>query len=185
MTVATETPRIYVASLADYVNGTLHGTWIDLDGIDLDELYEQIKAMLTKSKLPLAEEWAIHDFEGFGSIRLGEYESFERVLVWAKGIAEHGEPYAAWVTDVLGKDYGSSASDYDPETFEQQFDGEYVSLADWAQEEFESAHGRDWLEETIGDLHYFVNWEDYGEHLSTDLTVIEAGSKVWIFDPNA
>ena len=30
--------------------------------------------MLARSPMPGAEEWAIHDYEGFGPLRLGEYE---------------------------------------------------------------------------------------------------------------
>lgn len=41
-------PRIYVASLADYVNGKLHGRWIDATD-DVDTVREEITAMLAAS----------------------------------------------------------------------------------------------------------------------------------------
>lgn len=44
--------RIYVASLADYNNGRLHGEWIDLDGKDADDVQGEIAAMLRASKYP-------------------------------------------------------------------------------------------------------------------------------------
>jgi antirestriction protein len=44
--------RIYVASLADYNNGLLHGEWIDLDGKDADDVQGEIAAMLRASKCP-------------------------------------------------------------------------------------------------------------------------------------
>ena len=53
-------PRIYVASLADYNEGRLHGAWLDVRG-ELRELDEGVRAMLAASKVPGAEEWAIHE----------------------------------------------------------------------------------------------------------------------------
>src|SRR5690606_8241996 len=45
--------RIYVADLAAYNAGTLHGVWIDVDGTtDVDEIQEQIAEMLRDSPNP-------------------------------------------------------------------------------------------------------------------------------------
>ncbi|RAN32203.1 antirestriction protein ArdA, partial [Hyphomonas pacifica] len=51
-------PRIYVACLAAYNNGCLHGRWIG--ATTPDEIMEKVRAMLADSPLPGAEEWAIH-----------------------------------------------------------------------------------------------------------------------------
>ncbi|MBB4768631.1 antirestriction protein ArdA [Xanthomonas sp. LMG 8993] len=48
-------PRIYVACLASYNNGVLHGRWIDLYATDLDDLDDvqsEIAAMLRESPYP-------------------------------------------------------------------------------------------------------------------------------------
>jgi len=66
-----DTPRIYVACLAAYNGGTLHGEWIDADQ-SADDIGEAIKQMLSRSPEPCAEEWAIHDHENFQGIELGE-----------------------------------------------------------------------------------------------------------------
>lgn len=93
----TETiSEIYVASLADYVNGYLTGEWIDATQ-GIDGIREDITAMLATSKSEAPEEYAIHDFEGFGSLRLGEYEDLERVALIAEGVKKHGEAFACWV----------------------------------------------------------------------------------------
>ena len=73
----TEQPRIYVACLAAYNNGILHGAWIE--ATEAWSMWEATRDMLAKSPIPDAEEWAIHDHEGFASIRINEYDSFERV----------------------------------------------------------------------------------------------------------
>ena len=66
-----DTPRIYVACLAAYNGGRLHGEWIDADQ-SADDIGEAIKQMLSRSPEPCAEEWAIHDHENFQGIELGE-----------------------------------------------------------------------------------------------------------------
>lgn len=45
------TQRIYAACLASYNNGVLHGRWIDASA-DVDEMQEQIDAMLRESRFP-------------------------------------------------------------------------------------------------------------------------------------
>ena len=71
-------PRIYVASLADYNDGRLHGAWIDA-AQDVQALQRCIQNMLDASPSPGAEEWAIHDYEGFEFVQLSEFESIETV----------------------------------------------------------------------------------------------------------
>ncbi|MFJ8699487.1 antirestriction protein ArdA [Streptomyces ardesiacus] len=93
-------PRIYVASLTDYNNAILHGEWIDADQ-DPDQIHAEVQAMLKKSPAArkygdVAEEWAIHDYEGFYGISLSEWESFERVSAIAKLLKEHPPALVAY-----------------------------------------------------------------------------------------
>lgn len=53
------TPRIYVACLAAYNSGRLHGAWIDASQ-DVDDIWNELKQVLASSPVPDAEEWAIH-----------------------------------------------------------------------------------------------------------------------------
>lgn len=94
-------PRVYVASLSDYNAGRLHGQWIDA-AQEPEEIHADIASMLSESRESGAEEWAIHDFEGFGPLRLSEYESPEYVTAVARGIVEHGQAFAAWAALVDG-----------------------------------------------------------------------------------
>ena len=70
--------RIYVACLAAYNNGHLHGEWIDVT--DEASIWEAVQAMLFASPIDEAEEWAIHDYEGFEGAQVGEYFSFASVV---------------------------------------------------------------------------------------------------------
>jgi antirestriction protein len=62
-------PAIYVASLNDYNSGILHGAWIDAT-LPREQIEREIADVLATSPTALltgepAEEWAIHDHEGF------------------------------------------------------------------------------------------------------------------------
>ncbi|SNS98200.1 Antirestriction protein (ArdA) [Sphingomonas laterariae] len=122
-----ETPRIYVACLAAYNCGYLHGRWIDA-AQDAWGIYDEVKAMLATSPIEDAEEWAIHDYEGFGTIRISEYASFDHVSGLAAFIEEHGKLGLA----VL--DYTSGDIEEARETLEDRYLGTYEELADYVQE---------------------------------------------------
>lgn len=130
----TETqPRIYVASLSDYNAGILHGTWLPADQ-DANDIHEGITEMLAASPTTRrygdpAEEWAIHDFENFGAVRLGEYESISTVAALARGITAHGQAFAFWWAmdppEEIPDDTELEAA------FEEQYIGDYDSVADY------------------------------------------------------
>ena len=184
--VAKETepkPMIYVASLADYVNGSLHGEWIDATQAP-EEIYEQVQRMLSRSPLArrggAVEEWAIHDYDGFGRLRLGEYESFETVSRHAKAIAEHGLVYAAW-HEWSGED--------DPDRFRDEYLGVFDSIEDYARQCGEDFGWESMLDEEIPpSLRPYVSI-DY-ELLARDLdangeiyAVENPEGGVWLFHP--
>src|SRR4051812_16093400 len=77
------TPQIYVACLSAYTAGRLHGEWIDAD-TDAEQIHADILAMLARSPEPDAEEWAIHDTDGFDGVKIGEYEPLDRVAAIAE-----------------------------------------------------------------------------------------------------
>ncbi len=125
MATQTITPRIYVACLAAYNNGKLHGRWIDANQ-DADAIHEEIQDMLKNSPEPFAEEYAIHDYEGFEGLHLSEYESIKDVVRYARLIEEHGEAYAAYANNV-GVDYATE------EGFEESYQGEWDSEEAFAE----------------------------------------------------
>lgn len=97
-------PQIWVASLADYNNGTLHGTWLNAAREEA-ELQADIATMLAASPLTAAtgepaEEWAIHHSQGFGPLRIDPHESLHWISLVGKGIAEHGLAFAAYANVV-------------------------------------------------------------------------------------
>jgi len=170
------TPRIYVACLAAYNNGILHGAWIDADQ-SADELHEAVQRMLAASPQPGAEEWAIHDFEGFAPLRLGEYESLERVAAIAAGIAEHGRAFTAWLS------YDSDRDPVEADAFEDAYRGEWESLRAYAEDYAESTGLYDAAEKS-GSAYVTVDIDLLTRDLSIELyTVLSDRYTVYVFDP--
>ena len=127
ITTNTGQPRIYVACLAAYNSGYLHGAWIDA-AQEPWGIYDAVRDMLAASPIADAEEWAIHDYEGFGGIRIEEYTGFDRVSELATFLAEHGEVGAALL------DHYSGDLDEAREALADRYLGAHASLADYVQE---------------------------------------------------
>ena len=124
---ADSNPRIYVACLAAYNNGYLHGAWIDADQ-DVDEIRDEIAAMLARSPIEHAEEYAIHDYEGFEGVAISEYAGIDTVARMGAFIAEHGALGAGLLEQFSG-DMGQAES-----TLENCYHGQFASLADYMEE---------------------------------------------------
>ncbi len=131
LTNITVNPRIYVACLAAYNNGHLHGNWIDATQEE-DEINQEISEMLKKSPIEDAEEWAIHDFEGFEGVSISESTGIEDIVNYAAFIAEHGELGGAVLSN-FGDNLDDAATAFENHA------GEYKSLADFAEELTESS----------------------------------------------
>lgn len=158
--------KIYVACLASYNNGVLHGEWFDLDDYtDAQDLHKAVanQILVTSKfpnvevtcptcdgdgmtcaqcsgtgKVPSAEEWAIHDHEGFPSGTVGEYTSFSR-LYEIKEFYEEAETK-------LGGDYEEIVEAFiycfgggdmpSIEQIEDAYVGQYDSPEDFAEQYF-------------------------------------------------
>ncbi|MBD2462286.1 antirestriction protein ArdA [Oscillatoria sp. FACHB-1407] len=82
-------PSIYVACLASYNAGKLYGVHIEfVEGLTPDEVQFAIDTMLKKSPVPDAEEWEIHDSEGFAGFSSNNLDLLCEV---ATLIHQHGE----------------------------------------------------------------------------------------------
>lgn len=127
----TDSPRIYVACLAAYNNGKLHGRWLDA-AQDPEDLWAEIHDILRTSPEPGAEEFAIHDYENFAGYKVSEYESIDNVSAIALAIDEHGPQVGAWLdTDSGDIDNLDNFSDYyvgEVESEEQFYADQYEEL---------------------------------------------------------
>lgn len=173
------TPRIYVASLSDYNAGILHGEWLDAT-TDAEEMEEEVRSMLASSPSPGAEEWAIHDYEGFGPLCLSEYESLSTVATLAGGIAEHGAAFAHWAALVGTTDPDAL------DRFEDAYLGQAESIESYAEELLDDMGVFRQLEDVLPEnLQPYVSFDVAGFardlELSGDVVTSEAGEGVYVF----
>lgn len=160
MTQNSNEIRIYVACLAAYNNGILHGRWIDADQ-DADSIQAEISEMLKASPIAGAEEWAIHDYEGFEGVSLSEYQGITSVCEIAQFVSQHGA-LGAKVMAYLG-DLDSAK-----QALEERYRGQYTSLADFVQELTEETT------EIPDSLQHYIDWEAMGRDLAiNDVLAIE------------
>jgi antirestriction protein len=154
--------RIYMACLAAYNNGYLHGRWIDAL-IGADSIQDEINEMLKTSPMPDAEEWALHDYEGFEGLSLSEYEGLENICEKAEFIEEHGR-MGAMLAEHFGGDMEEARTALD-----DQYAGSYKTLADFAEEITEQTT-------VIPDaLQYYIDYERMGRDMAVnDVFTIEA-----------
>ncbi len=175
----SDSPSIYVASLSDYNDGELHGRWIDATQ-GVDHINDEVQAMLETSPYAAsdfawihglkAEEWAIHDYSGFGKVRLSEWESFEKVAEMAEKIEEHGDAFLAYL-----EHFDSDESD----GFEERYQGEWQTVEDFAEEWTENTGG---LENVPENIRGHIAWSSVAAEMGIDgFTFILGGEGVYVF----
>ena len=162
-----EFPSIYVACLASYNSGILHGKWI-VPANNVSELQEQIDEVLKTSTIPNAEEFAIHDYDDFPN--LGEYPGLENIVKVVDAIAEHG-------ADEINA-FLSNYSVEDLDSFSDMFVGEYSSFSEYAEQMAEDTILIDCPEH----IRSYFDYEKFERDLSFDDTEIDApNGNVFIF----
>ena len=172
-------PRIYVASLGDYNAGRLHGEWIDA-AQEPNDLHEAVVAMLKESPEPVAEEFAIHDYENFGPLQLGEFESLDTVSRLALGIASHGAAFAHYAS-LVGTDEDHLSN------FEEAYFGHFDSLESYANEALDDLGYVKQVDDLLPDyLEAYVTFdvESFARDLkiSGDVVTSEGDGGVYVFN---
>ncbi|GAB2646825.1 antirestriction protein ArdA [Kribbella swartbergensis] len=176
-------PRIYVRSLVDYTEGHDIGGWIDASQ-DLEDLQADIHRILAQSLHPHwtgepAEEWAIHDQDGFGQIQLREYESLDVVCALGKGIAQYGLAFAAWEEINDTRDIDTL------ERFETAYFGAFEHRK-YAEHVFEGMNGEqelealpDWMRDVVR-----VDYERMAHEMETsgEVRFVDHPEGVWAFN---
>lgn len=152
---------IYVACLAAYNNSILHGKWINANQ-HFEDINNDIRDMLKTSPIEDAEEFAIHDYEGFEGLSISEYEGINRVAALAAFIDEHG---------ILGAElinhFGGDLEDAQ-HAIEENYSGVFDSVAEFAQQLTEDTT------EIPDNLRYYIDYEAMARDLEiNDLLAIE------------
>lgn len=116
-------------------------------------IWETTRAMLKSSPIANAEEWAIHDYEGFQGAALGEYTSFETVEQYAQFIETHGELGGKILADCAG--ISADAQDK-----LDSYIGQYDSVEEYAREYIEQT-----LTEIPPSLEHYIDYNAMGRDM--------------------
>lgn len=176
------TPKLYIACLAAYNNGFLHGKWVNATQ-SVEDIWKEIHAVLKSSPIPDAEEWAVHDFEGFAGITISENPDLEEVTSIAQMIVEHGYAMNAFISLLDNQGY---ELDFDSleEQFRDHYCGEWDSEKDFAlrSDEIEELYNWAEFEEKFKFWSYHIDWESVAQELfMTDYDAM----KVKQFNPDS
>lgn len=169
-------PRIYVACLAAYNNGKLHGAWIDLDGTE--DVEKSIAQMLTNSPETGAEEWAIHDHEFCNN--LSEYSGLDEIKKIAQAYEECRRRFMDWEMFALycrhtGRGLDPEHCDY----VEEVFAGCHDSMIDWAYSYVEETG---MLNGASPELTRYFNYEAFADDMERDsILTIPHNGEVFVF----
>jgi antirestriction protein len=101
--------KIYVACLASYNNGVLHGRWIDASS-DVDEMREEVNAMLRDSRFPNVEVDCpqCHGVgtQTFHNSETGDIRQGDCLVCGGKGVVPSAEEFAIHDSEGLPKSFG-------------------------------------------------------------------------------
>ena len=193
--------QIYIACLASYNNGTLHGKWIDATS-DVDEMQEDVNALLRSSKypnvmvecptcggvcrveacstcngsgeVPSAEEFAIHDFDGIPN--LGEYCGLRAVADYVEFVEANDSFKADEIRAVLDDCCGDLA--LAKELLEDGYCGTFARFQDFADEYVDDCILPDVENETA--RRYF-DYNSFARDLKIEMHTIDTPAGVMVF----
>ena len=156
-------PAIYVACLASYNAGTLHGAWVNLGiAATAEDIQECIDHILKTSPAPGAEEYAVHDSQLLpGCLSSTEWPDLDKLEEYAQAVCELSESeFSAYL--IACDNEGEILSD---DQFRETYCGTYDRPEDYAEELLEECGDLegipDWLRSNI-------NWEGVWHDLSCD-----------------
>lgn len=153
-------PRIYVACLASYNNGRLHGGWIDA-AQSKDEIWSEIEEILESSPTPSAEEWAVHDYEDMPD--LGEHPDLDDIAMVGELVERYGISAVKAFSEAVSDDFFG-------------FEGAYLGIFD-SEEDFAMQYAEDvsLLSDVPESLKMYFDWEAFARDLFIDGYTMEDG----------
>jgi antirestriction protein len=170
-------PRIYVASLSDYNAGRLHGVW--LEATDIQRVRSGVAAMLKASPGGNAEEYAVHDFEGFSRYLPSESADLELVCAIGAAIVEHGMVFTAYLEHIAFL----TDAERVPELvagFTDSYQGAYEGVEDWAEQYLEDTGLLQHVPQSLRGYLDLESWADDVE-LNGDVFAVQFEGKLHVF----
>lgn len=169
-----ECPSIYVACLASYNAGYLHGRWIDLT-IGFNAVWDEINAIIKDSPVEDAEEWEIHDTEYLPK-RL--CKDIQVLCNYAEHLREYGDK--ANLFACLCDDYDIDEA---IEALDEKYIGEYDSEKDFI---YDFVDQQDFLNNLPKHVQYYFDYDSYlrDMKLNSEIDIYEINGTIHVFYTN-
>lgn len=166
--------RVYIACLASYNSGIMHGEWVEVTG-NVHALKEEIARILKASPEEDAEEWAVHGHEGFGSYKVTEWPDLAELCDHVAAYEESS--HDSDLIDGVIADRNCTAREA-IEIIDDNYQGEYDDLECWA-EQFLADTGDINLPKH---LQYYFDYAKYARdcELEGSIMTIPSGRKVYV-----
>lgn len=178
-------PSIYVACLAAYNNGWLHGKWIDCTA-SYHDVCGEIQSMLrdspvTKEFGEIGGEWTIHDSQNWGHFQVEESADIEELCEVADVLKNGRDHYDSELIVAIMNDFKYSV-DKSVSYLENFYIGEYNSAQDYA----DKVLGESGAFDRIPWLRGYFDYEGYARDLEINsLTTYDAPNRrVYILHNN-
>lgn len=171
-----ETPRICIASTKD----PNRRGWVDASQ-DESKFVADVVSILSEP-IPDGWGWEIDDTEGFYSLRVDRWDTSDIVKV-ARGIAEHGEAFAAWVGYLGSPEYVEDGYD----DFTDVYAGCWESVEAYVKGQYYDVFGGDdnivkdeykWMSRYVS-----IDWDQWVYDTESEYVCIEGNKGVHIFYP--
>ena len=168
----------YIACLASYNSGILHGAWIDLEIVgDVDDIQECIDWVLATSSEPGAEEYAVHDWAGLpGYLTESEWPDLAALIEYKEARAEFtgsGELLKLEAFEWLCEDRRETVSAQD---LDDNFCGFYTDGEEYAQQLACDIWASN--DSNVWPLNC-INWEE--AFLALDMNTFRANGGLYVF----
>jgi antirestriction protein len=131
-------------------------------------------------KVNSAEEWAIHDYDGFPN--LGEYPGLQAVADMAAIFEEFDHMDSGDLQAILD-DFGTDGPTYAAEQLRDNFCGIYDTFRDYSDKAGEESLGAHDVKSDSFAYRYF-DWQAWERDLAFDMRVIDCPSGVAVFYSN-
>ena len=154
-----EGPAVYIACLAAYNSGTLHGYWVDLEeASSVEDIRECIAYTLATSPALGAEEYAVHDHQGLPACLQSEWPDWQQVEAFMEA------RYSLHETERSAHLIACNINHrvLDEQEFSESFCGFWERPEDFAQEQAEQTadHDVDWNQWPINCIDWQSAWRD-------------------------
>lgn len=153
-------PSVWVACLAAYNSGILHGAWVNVPS-SAEAMQEEIEAIIKGSPCPDAEEWAFHDYSDFAPFGIHEFEDINTLVMKANILndlsGDEIDAFGYW-------DYQeySNEDEHDIlERFRDEFVGVHKSGSDYAWDYFHEFYS----DQIQGPFEWFLDWDRAWEYM--------------------